>query len=181
MGTEAHLQKLSTKKGEGWEKNIRWQPDVVRRKYRKIPEISKTDYNYHTHVDEFVPKKACGRTMLANILKGRWNKTWLQKPVQGSCTTNCCRNVVKWYKENKIDFNDIPINPPNYPNFHPIVRYWPVIKSKFKESGRIIKKISSNGKWWNKMADKATAYRIVPSILSRLLQFTKSKPLSDHV
>lgn len=67
------------------------------------------------------------------------------------------RDVVKWYKENKIDFVEKSINPPNCPDFRPIEKYWAIVKGKLKKCGRTMKKPAQMEKWWNKMANEVTS------------------------
>lgn len=98
-----------------------------------------------------VYKKECLQKRILPFIKSHDGpvKFW---PDLASC--HYSREVMDWYKENGIDIIEKALNPPNCPDFRPIEKYWAIIKSKLKKTGKTIKKPADLQKWWKKMADQ---------------------------
>lgn len=69
-------------------------------------------------------------------------------------TCHYSKATINWYQNSKVDFVPVSMNPPNCPEFRPIERYWAIMKSKVKKTGRTFKNHKQVHRTWNKCAKK---------------------------
>jgi hypothetical protein len=87
------------------------------------------------------------------------------------------KDTLNWYKANKINFVPVHLNPPNCPELRPIEKYWKIMKSKLKKSGKTVKTEKELLKSWKNVAEKydnTSVQGLMSGIKSKVRKFARN-------
>lgn len=93
-------------------------------------------------------------------------------------TCHYSRETLQWYRDNRVDFIEKDLNPPNCPQFRPIEKYWAIVKRKLKKTGKVTRDAAEMKRWWNKMAaqvDEQCVQKMMRAISRKVRHFIKTK------
>ena len=89
---------------------------------------------------------------------------------------------MKWYLDNHVNFVSNAVNPLNYPQYHPIEKYWSIVKRVLKKNGGVVKNVKGMRKkrdQFTATVDQKTVQRLIKKHVRNFIQNSGVLPITQ--
>lgn len=119
--------------------------------------------------------KECLQKRVLPMIK-KHNSETVFWPDLASC--HYAAKVVKWYKDNNVNFVAKELNPPNCPELRPIEHYWAIMKAKLRKTARSADTEQQFRSDWNKVArtfDKVAVRSLMGTMRQKIRKLARNE------